>query len=121
MDVIQQAAVLEFLKLRIEALEKSNDKLEHDNIELKNANKLAHERIKELKEVFRATHKSKYELIEELEEEKTRVKELEEEKQQLFVNLSQARTRVRELEKQVQSMLFNGEDASCLPTPNKKS
>ena len=36
------------------------------------------ERIKELKKVFRATHKTKYELIKELEEEKTRAKELEE-------------------------------------------
>jgi len=58
--------------------------LEHDNIELKNANKLAHERIKKLKEVFRATHKSKYKLIKELEEEKIRVKELEDQVQSML-------------------------------------
>ena len=56
LNQITEHAISEFQRLRIDALEKETTKLEANNIELTNANKLAHERIKELQDSIDTEH-----------------------------------------------------------------
>ena len=58
LNQITEHAISEFQRLRIAALEKENAKLVADNQELTCANKLAHERIKELEETADAVSKA---------------------------------------------------------------
>ena len=56
---MKNATLTEYLQARIKTLETENKKLRKDNTALSNSNK-------ELKEVFRATHKRKYKLEQEV-------------------------------------------------------